>query len=50
MDARYADKEAYDYHAETPEFKAMHKVFREEELMQKPIVIKSVKPVAGFVR
>ena len=41
---------AYDAHAETPEFKAMHQKFKEEELMAAPIVIKSVKPVAGFAR
>jgi len=28
----------------------MHKSFKEEELMEKPIIIKSVKPVTGFYR
>jgi len=28
----------------------MHKSFKAEELMEKPIVIKSVKPVTGFYR
>ncbi|KAL1602882.1 hypothetical protein SLS59_004537 [Nothophoma quercina] len=47
---KYANKAAYDYHAELPEFQAMHKSFNEEELMEKPIIIKSVKPVTGFYR
>ncbi|OJD40277.1 antibiotic biosynthesis monooxygenase [Diplodia corticola] len=47
---KYADKAAYDLHAELPEFQAMHKKFREEELMERPIVIKSVKPLVGFYR
>ena len=47
---RYANKAAYDYHAELPEFQAMHKSFKEEELMERPITIKSVKPVTGFYR
>lgn len=32
-DTRYRDKAAYDFHAEMPEFKAMHKTFMEEQLM-----------------
>ena len=49
-DARYRDKAAYDFHAELPEFGAMHKAFKDEQLMQKPIVVKSVKPIRGFDR
>ncbi|KAI5777595.1 hypothetical protein EDC01DRAFT_635508 [Geopyxis carbonaria] len=47
---KYKDMEAYDAHAETPEFKAMHKIFKGEELMERPIIIKSVKPIRGFER
>lgn len=47
---RYRDKAAYDFHAEVPEFQAMHKAFKEEQLMQKPIVVKSLTPILGFDR
>ncbi|RDK36539.1 hypothetical protein M752DRAFT_311078 [Aspergillus phoenicis ATCC 13157] len=42
---KYVNKEAYDLHAELPDFQAMHATFRSEELMAKPILIKSVKPL-----
>ena len=47
---RYKDKAAYDLHAEMPEFQAMHKSFKDENLMAAPIIIKSVKPLVGFER
>ncbi|GAQ46936.1 hypothetical protein ANI_1_3436014 [Aspergillus niger] len=47
---KYVNKEAYDLHAELPDFQAMHATFRAEELMAKPILIKSVKPLVGFER
>ncbi|OJI87473.1 hypothetical protein ASPTUDRAFT_81002 [Aspergillus tubingensis CBS 134.48] len=37
---KYVNKEAYDLHAELPDFQAMHATFRAEELMAKPILIK----------
>ncbi|GAT20329.1 hypothetical protein RIB2604_00700070 [Aspergillus luchuensis] len=42
---KYVNKEAYDLHAELPDFQAMHATFRAEELMAKPILVKSVKPL-----
>ncbi|KAL9119555.1 MAG: hypothetical protein Q9187_003891 [Circinaria calcarea] len=47
---KYTDMEAYDNHAEKPEFQAMHKTFKAEDLFTAPIIIKSVKPVTGFMR
>ncbi|KAL3421019.1 hypothetical protein PVAG01_07464 [Phlyctema vagabunda] len=47
---KYADKAAYDFHSDVPEFQAMHATFKLEDLMEVPIIIKSVKPVAGFYR
>ena len=47
---RYTDMEAYDNHADKPEFQAMHKTFKAEDLFTAPIIIKSVKPVTGFIR
>lgn len=47
---RYTNKKAYDDHSDNPVFVAMHKSFKLEDLMEKGIEIRSVKPVTGFVR
>lgn len=47
---RYADKAAYDAHSDLSEFIALHKSFRDEDVMAQPIIIKSVKPLKGFAR
>lgn len=48
MDSRYADQSAYDAHSKTADFQNLVKVFKNEELLSGPLVIKYLKPIGGF--
>jgi hypothetical protein len=47
-DFRYADQSAYDAHSKTADFQNLVKVFKDEELLSGPLVIKYLKPIGGF--
>ncbi|KAJ5598903.1 hypothetical protein N7510_011853 [Penicillium lagena] len=50
MIERFVNSDAIAFHQKNPAFLAFARALEEKELLQKPLYIKIVKPVAGFVR